>query len=98
MTLDEQIRAFLDGRPHAVVGASTNRDKYGNKALRVYQQNDRTVYPVNPSAMEVEGVQAYPDLAALPEPVHGVSIITPPPVTERFVEEESPNTTGHGGG
>ena len=73
-----RIEQFLNGSPHAVVGASRDRSKYGNKVLRAYLQSDRTVYPVNPTAVEVEGLTAYPDLAALPEAVHGVSVITPP--------------------
>lgn len=81
------IDAFLNGAPFAVVGASTNRAKYGNKVLRVYQQNDRPVYPINPRADEIEGLQAYPDLASLPELPHGVSIITPPAITEQVVDE-----------
>jgi len=87
MTIKEQINKFLSGSPHAVVGASKDRSKYGNKVLRVYQQNNRPVFPVNPNADEIEGVPAYPDLASLPETVHGISIITPPKVTERIVEQ-----------
>jgi predicted CoA-binding protein len=90
-TSDQQatgdIDAFLSGGPFAVVGASTNRDKYGNKVLRVYQQHNRAVYPINPRAEEIEGLKAYPDLASLPEVPHGVSIITPPAITEQVVEE-----------
>jgi len=87
MDLHARISAFLDGAPHAVVGASTNRDKYGNKVLRVYRQNDRPVYPINPNADHVEGLLAYPRLAALPEPVHGISVITPPHITETIVQQ-----------
>ena len=87
MSLPENIRAFLDGTPHAVVGASRDRSKYGNKVLRVYQQNGREVYPVNPHATEVEGLTCYPDLASLPKAVHGISIITPPHVTETIIEQ-----------
>jgi len=85
-SLDARIAAFLDGDSFAVVGASTDRSKYGNKVLRCYMQNQREVYPINPSADEVEGLKAYRDLAALPTRMHGVSIITPPPVTEKIVE------------
>lgn len=87
MDLNAKIQAFLDGDAFAVVGASQDRSKYGNKVLRVYQQNGLTVYPVNPKADEVEGLVCYTDLASLPEPVHGVSIITPPSVTEQVVED-----------
>lgn len=87
MSTDIQIEQFLSGRPHAIVGASRNRAKYGNKVLRAFLQNGREVYPVNPAADVVEGQIAYPDLNSLPGPVYGVSIITPPDVSERVVED-----------
>jgi predicted CoA-binding protein len=87
MNLQERIDLFLDGAPHAVVGASKDRTKYGNKVLRSYLQARRAVYPVNPAADTVEGLQAYRSLAELPEPIHGVSIITPPNVTETIIRQ-----------
>jgi len=86
MTLEQRIQAFLASGPFAVVGASRDRAKFGNKVLRSYLQNGREVYPVNPTTEEVEGVTAYPDLASLPRRVESVSVITPPPVTEIIVE------------
>jgi predicted CoA-binding protein len=83
----QQIQAFLDSGPFAVVGASTDRSKYGNKVLRCYVQHRRKVYPINPKAREVEGLAAYPSLAALPEPVPAISVITPPAATEQVVRE-----------
>jgi len=77
-TESERIQAFLAAGAFAVVGASTDRSKYGNKVLRCYQQHGRTVYPVNPKAPEVEGLKAYPSLAALPAKVPAISVITPP--------------------
>ena len=87
MTIQQQIEAFLTGTPHAVVGTSRDREKYGNKVLRAYLQQQRPVYPVNPSAEVVEGLAAFPDLASLPQPVHGLSIVTPPRVTEQVVTQ-----------
>jgi predicted CoA-binding protein len=86
-TVDDTIDAFLAGDSFAVVGASTDRRKYGNKVLRAYLQAGRRVYAVSPNADEVEGQPCYPDLASLPERVHGVSIVTPPKVTESIVEQ-----------
>lgn len=83
----EKIDEFLAGEAYAVAGASSNREKYGNKVLRCYLQNGRTAYPVNPRESEVEGIATVPDLASLPGPVHGLSVITPPAVTERLVED-----------
>lgn len=87
MSLQESIDNFLEGAPHAVVGASRNREKYGNKVLRVYLQNDRPVFAVNPTPGDIEGLPAYADLSSLPETVHGISVITPPAITEKIVEQ-----------
>ena len=89
------IDTFLDGSPHAVVGASRHRHKYGNQVLRAYVKQKRAVFAVNPAADSVEGVPAFPDLASLPEPVHGISVITPPDVTESVVEEAIALGIGH---
>ena len=81
----ETITSFLATGPFAVVGASTDRSKYGNKVLRCYQQHGREVYPINPKAPEVEGQKAYAALADLPVKVKAVSIITPPATTVQVV-------------
>ena len=83
----EIIADFMAQGPYAVVGASTDRAKFGNKVLRAYKSKGFTVYPVNPTAAEIEGLKAFPSLGALPETPRGVSIITPPSVTERVVTE-----------
>jgi predicted CoA-binding protein len=87
MTEHEQIEQFLAGNRFAVVGASKDRAKYGNKVLRAYLQNNRDAVPVNPGADEIEGLKAYRDLASVPDDIDGVSIITPPAVTEKVVEQ-----------
>lgn len=84
--IQKQIDGFLAGERYAVVGASTNRSKYGNKVLRAYGQAGKTAYPVNPSATEIEGLQSYPDLASLPSEVDGISIITPPAITAQVID------------
>jgi predicted CoA-binding protein len=81
------IADFLAGEAYAVVGASNDRSKYGNQVLRAYLRKGRRAIPVNPNATEIEGLPSVPDLASLPGPVHGVSIVTPPEVTERIVED-----------
>jgi len=87
MTENDKIDAFLAGDSFAVVGASQDPSKYGNKVLRAYMQDGRKVYPVNPKAQEVEGLKSYPDLESLPAPIHGISVITPPHVTESIMEQ-----------
>jgi predicted CoA-binding protein len=85
--IQENIASFLESGPFAVVGASTDRSKYGNKVLRCYLQHGKPVYPINPKAPEVEGQKAYASLAALPVKVKAISVITPPAATEQVVRE-----------
>lgn len=87
MSIEDRIHSFLASGSFAVVGASTDRSKYGNKVLRCYQQHGKEVYPINPKTPEVEGLKAYPSLAALPVKVAAISVITPPAATEQVVRE-----------
>ena len=54
MNDQDKIAQFLAGAPHAIVGASRDRSKIGNRVLQAYLQNQRPVYPVNPVAQEIE--------------------------------------------
>lgn len=85
--MDPTIADFLAQKRFAVVGASTDRTKYGNKVLRSYLQHDRDAVPVNPKDPVVEGRTAYKSLSDIPGRPDAVSIITPPKVTESVVEE-----------
>ena len=83
----DPIERFLDSPAFGVVGASPHRHKYGNKVLRCYQQNGRRAIPVNPHEQEVEGAACVASVLDLAEDVRSISVITPPPVTERVVDE-----------
>jgi predicted CoA-binding protein len=83
----QSTKEFLAQSRFAVVGASTDRTKYGNKVLRCYLQHGRDAVPVNPKDAVVEGLAAVKSLAEIQPPPEAVSIITPPKVTEAVVEE-----------
>jgi predicted CoA-binding protein len=85
--MDERIEKFLSSAAFGVVGASTDRNKYGNRVLRCYLQHGKRAIPVNPREKEVEGLAAVPSVSELPDAVGSISIITPPKVTEKVVEE-----------
>ncbi len=87
MSIEEQIEQFLTSTVFGVVGASTNRDKYGNKVLRCYQQNNRQVIPVHPSEAQIEGVNCVASVSDLPVGAESISMITPPKITEKIVEQ-----------
>jgi predicted CoA-binding protein len=72
----------------AIVGASPNRSKFGNKAVRAYAARGYKVYPVHPSAKEIEGIRAYPSVSAIPEPrLDRVSVYLPPEIGLQVIEE-----------
>ncbi|HEY3307997.1 MAG TPA: CoA-binding protein [Desulfuromonadaceae bacterium] len=87
MNIQEQIVRFLASPAFGVVGASSNRHKYGNKVLRCYQQHDRPVIPVHPSESEIEGLVCVASINDLPADVKSISMITPPAVTEQLVPQ-----------
>ena len=81
------IQKFLAAPSFAVVGASADPEKYGHMCYACLLRHGRTAYPVNPRAKTILGNPAYASLAALPEKVESVSIITPPEITEKVVDE-----------
>ncbi len=87
MDIKRQILLFLSSECFGVVGASTSREKYGNKVLRCYLQHNRKAIPVNPKERIIEGVPCVASISELPDEVRSLSIITPPRVTERIVED-----------
>jgi len=85
--LNMTIDAFLARKSFAVAKKKKNREKYGNKVVRCYLQNNKTVYPINPKAKEVEGISAYTSVDQIPKGDIGLSIVTPPPITLIIVKD-----------
>ena len=80
--------AGTDGRQTvAIVGASSNREKFGNKSLRAHVQQGFDVYPVNPKGGEIEGLKAYSSLADIPVDLDRISMYLPPSVGVAMIEE-----------
>jgi len=62
----------------AIIGASADREKFGNKAVRAFLQKGCTVYPVNPKESQIEGITCHPYIDAVPSRPDKVSIYLPP--------------------
>ena len=62
----------------AVLGASPNRERYSNQAVRMLIDEGYEVLPINPGQRQIEGIAAYPRLAAVEGPVHTVSVYVSP--------------------
>ena len=64
----------------AVVGASSDRGKFGNKALRAFQAEGYTVVAVNPNEAEVEGVKTFASVLDVPQAIDMATVYVPPDV------------------
>ncbi|HMJ66179.1 MAG TPA: CoA-binding protein [Candidatus Binatia bacterium] len=71
----------------AVIGASNDRNKFGNKAVRAFQQQGYTVYPVNPNETQVEGLPAFKSIKDVPGRPEMVTVYVPPPVLLKLLPE-----------
>jgi predicted CoA-binding protein len=71
----------------AVVGASSDRNKFGNKALRAFQAEGYTVIPINPNEREVEGMQTYASVLDVPGTIDMATVYVQPDVALRLLSE-----------
>ena len=72
----------------AILGASPDRAKFGNKAVRAYLQQGYEVYPVNPKGGQIEGLAASRTLAEVPaQKLNRISVYLPPPVVLKVLDE-----------
>ena len=71
----------------AVVGASRDRHKFGNKALRAFRDAGHTVIPINPHETEVEGVRAYASVLDVPGPIDMATVYVQPDTALRLLDE-----------
>jgi uncharacterized protein len=67
-------------RTVAIIGASNDRRKYGNKAVRAYLQQGYSVYPVNPNESQIENLPAFKSIRDVPERPERTSVYVPPHV------------------
>jgi len=75
------------GKSVAVIGASNNRNKYGNRAVRAYRAEGWHVYPVHPREAEIEGLPAFRSIVEIPGPVDRATVYLQPAVTLQVLEE-----------
>ena len=88
ISMDSIITLLNEGDPVvAVVGATDNPRKYGNRIYLDLKGKGLRVYPVNPSRDSVDGDPAYASLADLPEPPDIIDFVVPPTRTLRVLEQ-----------
>ncbi|HXG88200.1 MAG TPA: CoA-binding protein [Vicinamibacterales bacterium] len=70
----------------AVIGASPNRHKFGNKAVRAFAEAGYHVVPITPHHAEIEGKRAYASVTDYPDTIHLATVYVPPAVGEQLLE------------
>ena len=71
----------------AVIGASSDRNKFGNKALRAFAKQGYSVIAINPNEGEVEGYRTYPSVLDVPGHIDMATVYVQPEVGVRVMEE-----------
>ena len=72
----------------AIIGASADKNKFGNKAVRVFADKGYKIYPIHPKAQEIEGHTAYTSILKVPErQLDMVSLYLPPEVGLKVIAD-----------
>ena len=71
----------------AVIGASNDRTKYSNKAVRAYFQQGYEVFPVHPKEQQIEGLRVYRSVLDIPAVLDRITVYLPPAVGMKVIEE-----------
>jgi len=80
---------YNQGMPQvvAVIGASPDRTKFGNKAVRAFVKQGYTVIPIHPREAEIEGLKAYASILDVPGTVDMASFYVSPVAGEKVIED-----------
>ena len=71
----------------AVVGASNDRRKFGNRAVRAFQTKGHTVVPINPNESEIEGLKTYKSVLDVPGHIDMATVYVQPDVGVGIMDE-----------
>lgn len=71
----------------AVIGASSDRAKFGNKALRAFRAEGYRVIPINPNEREVEGIPTYASVLDVPDQIDMATVYVQPEIGFRLLPE-----------
>lgn len=87
MTALSTVERFVAEPAFAIVGVSRSGHKFGNAAARELRAKGYRVYPIHPSAAEIDGAHCYPTFEALPEHVNAVLVVVPPEEAVKVVRD-----------
>lgn len=72
----------------AIIGASADRQKYGNKSVRAHLKQGYEVFPIHPTETSIEGLTVYPSLSEVPVAhLDRISVYVPSQIGISLLEE-----------
>jgi uncharacterized protein len=71
----------------AIIGATSDRGRWANKAIRAFARQGYTVYPVNPNEQEIEGLKCYPSIKEVPGSPDKISMYVRPAVGLKLLSD-----------
>jgi uncharacterized protein len=71
----------------AVIGASSNPEKYSYQAVKLLKEKGHTVFPVHPMIKEIDGIKVYPSIGNILEPVDTVSLYVSKEISSKLAED-----------
>lgn len=75
------------GKVVAVIGASSDPRKFGNRAVRAFRRQGYRVIPINPHEEQVEGLKTYASVLDVPEAIDMATFYVPPDIGEKVMPE-----------
>lgn len=71
----------------AIIGASADRSKFGNKSIHAHLKAGYDVYPVNPKEEIIEDLKCYKSILDVPVTLKRISLYLPPPVALKVLDD-----------
>lgn len=88
MNSDKEMKdILLSAKTIASVGLSSNQEKESYWIVSYLKEQGYRIIPVNPTATEILGERAYPDLSSIPEQVDVVQVFRKPEDVPPVVDE-----------
>lgn len=81
------IEKFVSDKNIALIGVSSDKEKFGNMLLLELTKKGYTVFPVHPSLDEIEGIKCIPDVKILPGHVNNLILVVKPEITEQVIHQ-----------
>ena len=71
----------------AIIGASADPSKFGNKSIHAHLKAGYEVFPVNPKEEIIEGLKCYKSILGVPGTLDRISLYLPPPVAVKVLDD-----------